>query len=33
MDVTAASVDQLVANYQAALSAAGKLAAADEVAP
>jgi NADH-quinone oxidoreductase subunit M len=27
MDVTAASVDQLVANYQAALSAAGKLAA------
>ena len=26
MDVTAASVDQLVANYQAALSAAGKLA-------
>jgi NADH-quinone oxidoreductase subunit M len=27
MDVTAASVDQLVANYNAALSAAGKLAA------
>jgi NADH-quinone oxidoreductase subunit M len=27
MDVTAASVDQLVSNYQAALSAAGKLAA------
>ena len=28
MNVTAASVDHLVANYQAALSAAGKLAAA-----
>jgi NADH-quinone oxidoreductase subunit M len=27
MDVTAASVDQLIGNYQAALSAAGKLAA------
>jgi NADH-quinone oxidoreductase subunit M len=27
MDVTAASVDQLISNYNAALSAAGKLAA------
>ena len=28
MDVTAAAVDQLIANYQAALAAAGQLAAA-----